>query len=58
MKKGERIKALESKIEALKEQWPAHSVSAAMLLGLDALEDELDILLREEDDQARQESTL
>jgi hypothetical protein len=56
--KVERIKELVAKIEALKEQWPAHSVSAAMLLRLDALEDELDLLLREEDGQARQESTL
>ena len=43
----DRIKVLEEEIEALMQQWPAHSVPAAMLLRLDALEDELNATLKE-----------
>lgn len=37
----EKIKELERQIEALQEQWPAHSVPPAMLERLDDLEEEL-----------------
>jgi hypothetical protein len=43
----DRIKVLEEEIEALMQQWPAHSVPAAMLLRLDALEDELEVTVKE-----------
>lgn len=36
-----KIAALEQEIEQLKQQWPAHSVSPALLQRLDELEDEL-----------------
>ena len=38
-----RIKELEAQIEELKRRWPAHSVSPAMLMRLDELEEELDL---------------
>ena len=37
----DRIQELKRKIEALQEQWPAHSVPPAMLEQLDELEEEL-----------------
>jgi len=43
----DRIKVLEEEIEALTQQWPAHSVPAAMLLRLEALEDELEAAVEE-----------
>ena len=57
MKKMERIKALEEKIEALKEQWPAHSVPSTMLMRLEELEDDLESTLSEVDDGANQPIT-
>ncbi len=53
----DRIKVLQEEIEVLLQQWPAHSVPAAMLLQLDSLEDELEATLKEKeeaDDQASQ----
>lgn len=40
--KAARIKQLEQELENLKQQWPAHSVSPALLQRLDDLEDALD----------------
>ncbi|MEN8172374.1 MAG: histidine kinase [Chloroflexota bacterium] len=57
MKKMARIAEIEAEIEMLKKQWPAHSLPPAMLMQLDELEDELDILLKEEMDHASQENT-
>ena len=37
----ERLKGLEKQIADLKERWPAHSVPAAMMAQLDALEEAL-----------------
>ncbi len=56
MKKTDRIIALEEEIEALKEQWPAHSVPPAMLMRLEELEDDLESALREVGDGADQPS--
>ena len=39
---GDKIRELEEQIAALKSQWPAHSVSSAMLMRLDELEDALE----------------
>ena len=39
--KAAKIAALEQEIEQIKRQWPAHSVSPALLQRLDELEDEL-----------------
>jgi len=39
--KAARIKQLEQELETLKQQWPAHSVSPALLQRLDDLEDDL-----------------
>jgi hypothetical protein len=39
---SERIKELERQITELKSQWPAHSVSPAMVQRLDELEEELE----------------
>ena len=57
MKKMKRIKALEEKIETLKEQWPAHSAPPAMLIRLEELEDDLESTLREVDAGADQPIT-
>jgi hypothetical protein len=38
-----RIKELEAQIADLKKRWPAHSVSPAMLMQLDELEEELEL---------------
>ena len=38
-----RIKELEEQINDLKKRWPAHSVSPAMLIQLDELEEELEL---------------
>ncbi|HEY47051.1 MAG TPA: histidine kinase [Anaerolineae bacterium] len=43
---SERIKELEKQINELKSQWPAHSVSPAMLQRLDGLEEELEREIR------------
>lgn len=39
--KAAKIAALEQEIEQLKQQWPAHSVSAALLQRLEELEEAL-----------------
>ncbi len=39
---SKRIELLERQIAQLKQQWPKHSVPAAMLLQLEALEEELE----------------
>jgi hypothetical protein len=39
---GDKIRELEEQLAALRSQWPAHSVSPAMLLRLDELEDALE----------------
>ena len=39
----QRIKDLEAQIADLKNRWPAHSVSPAMLMQLDELEEELEL---------------
>jgi hypothetical protein len=39
--KAAKIAALEREIEQLKQQWPAHSVSAALLQRLEELEEAL-----------------
>jgi hypothetical protein len=39
----QRIKQLETQLEELKKRWPAHSVSPAMLMQLDELEEELEL---------------
>jgi hypothetical protein len=41
-----RIKELEEQIADLKRRWPAHSVSPAMLMQLDELEEELEIAMK------------
>ena len=38
-----RIKELEAQIADLKKRWPAHSVSPAMLMQLDELEEKLEL---------------
>ena len=38
----QRIKDLEAQIADLKKRWPAHSVSPAILMQLDELEEELE----------------
>jgi hypothetical protein len=40
--KNNKIKEIEERLAALKKQWPAHSVSPAMLQQLDDLEEELE----------------
>jgi hypothetical protein len=42
-----RIKELETQITDLKKRWPAHSVSPAMLMQLDELEEELELVKKE-----------
>jgi hypothetical protein len=39
---GDKVKEIEERLAALKKQWPAHSVSPAMLQQLDELEEELE----------------
>ena len=39
--KAAKVKALEAELAALKKQWPAHSVSPAMVQRFDELEDAL-----------------
>ncbi|MGE5223268.1 MAG: histidine kinase [Omnitrophica WOR_2 bacterium] len=39
---NDRIRELQEQILELKKRWPAHSVSPAMLLRLDELEEELE----------------
>lgn len=43
---NDRIRELHEQILELKKRWPAHSVSPAMLLRLDELEEELENELR------------
>ena len=43
---SERIKELERQIAELKSQWPAHTVSPAMVQRLDELEEELENEMR------------
>jgi hypothetical protein len=43
---SERIKELEKQIADLKRQWPAHTVSPAMVQRLDELEEELESEMR------------
>jgi hypothetical protein len=38
----DKIRELEKRIEALKNQWPAHSVPPTMLMQLEELEEELE----------------
>lgn len=38
----DKVKEIEERLAALKKQWPAHSVSPAMLQQLDELEEELE----------------
>lgn len=45
-KDNEKIEALKQEIAALKKQWPAHSVPAALLQRLDELEEALEIALQ------------
>ncbi len=40
--------AVQAEIDALKQQWPAHSIPPAMLQRLDELEEELEQALRNE----------
>ncbi|MDH7472807.1 MAG: histidine kinase [Anaerolineae bacterium] len=47
--KSNRAQELEREIEELKSRWPAHSVPPAMLQRLEELEEELEIIRREED---------
>ena len=42
-----RIEEIKKKIAELKKRWPAHSVSPALLMELDDLEDELEEALKE-----------
>jgi tRNA-Thr(GGU) m(6)t(6)A37 methyltransferase TsaA len=49
MKSEDRVKELEKEIESLKARWPAHSVPAAMMVRLDALEEELALALKKLD---------
>jgi uncharacterized small protein (DUF1192 family) len=42
--KEDKIRQLEQEIEELMQQWPAHSVSPALLQHLEDLEDELERL--------------
>ncbi len=44
--KSQRIRDIEEEIQALKAQWPAHSVKAWMLQQLEDLEEELALLKR------------
>jgi ATP phosphoribosyltransferase regulatory subunit HisZ len=43
MVNADRIEELEEQIQALKRQWPAHSVPPSLLQRLDDLEDELEL---------------
>jgi len=56
MKKRKSIKELEANIDALKKQWPAHSVPPAMLMQLDELEDKLEAARKETNSNTHQES--
>jgi molybdopterin converting factor small subunit len=44
-----RVEELRQKIADLKDRWPAHSTSPALMQQLDELEAELEEALREED---------
>ncbi|MBC7248865.1 MAG: histidine kinase [Anaerolineae bacterium] len=46
--KSNRVQELEREIEELKSRWPAHSVPPAMLQRLEELEEELELIRREE----------
>ncbi|MGD8457183.1 MAG: tRNA (N6-threonylcarbamoyladenosine(37)-N6)-methyltransferase TrmO [Anaerolineales bacterium] len=46
----DRVRELEREIENLKKRWPAHSVPAAMMERLDALEEELTAALKRVDE--------
>ena len=46
---NERIRALKQQISALEAQLPKHSIQPAMLLKLEAMEEELQALLEERD---------
>lgn len=48
---SDKIVALKKEIETLKKQWPAHSVSPALLQRLDDLEEELAEALAKQDEE-------
>lgn len=48
---SEKIESLKKEIADLRNQWPAHSVPAAMLQRLDDLEEELDKALQNAADE-------
>jgi len=53
----QRINELEEEIQALKAQWPAHSVKAWMLQQLEDLEEELAPLRRKASQETRNDAT-